>query len=596
LAVSLYIFNGVKIKFNGVKMPQTRLVEIEKLQPHEEADPERLRELTQQIALDKTLKYAIVADEKTNVILDGEHRYNALKSLGCRWIPVVYVNYESQNIEVHTWRNNHPITKKDVIEAALTGKLFPPKTSKHMMKNSDNLVHISSIEKRVDAPLEVLKSKLEFVEMEKVKTAMQTDMKDVLPVYTRFLKTGVVDTPLIVDEKTNVLLDGYEAFQALELLSAQKAPTLKVDIKNLEIKTLNLQLGNLTRETLLEAGLKGAKLPPKSFAILTEPVGINIPLERLVKAGRGNRKALKVYNSPLELLCEGWPTPLVRLNSLSTAQRSVWAKLECYNPFSNSVKDRVGWYMIKEALEKGELKKVLFEATSTNTGIALTSIANMLGAKTKLYVPMTVQKASDIYLEVLGAEVVRLPVGLTVEALTQVDAEAKAHGALHLNQFENDANLKAHLKHTAKEIDQQLASLGLKPTCIIGGLGTSGHMSAISIYFKTKYGNDVKIVGVQPAPNQAIPGIRRIETGMKWVHWTSFDQIVDVKQQEAIEAAIKIARKEGLLIGSSSGAVVHAFQKIAEEKGVYVLVFPDSGYKYAEQFEKHLTKLERTSN
>jgi len=568
-------------------MPQTHLVEIEKLRQHEEADPEHLKELTRQIASDKTLKYAIVADEKTNVILDGEHRYNALKNLGCKWIPVVYVDYESQNIEVHTWRNNHPLTKKDVIEAALTGKLFPPKTSKHMIKNSDNLVHISSIEKRVDAPLEVLKSKLEFVGLEKMKTAMQIDMKDVLPIYAKFLKTGAVDTPLIVDKRTNVLLDGYETFQALDLLSAQKAPTLKVDAKNLEIKTLNPQLGNLTGEAILNAGLKGAKLPPKSFAILTEHVGINIPLERLVKAGKWNKKTLKVYNSPLELLCEGWPTPLVKLNSLSTPQRSVWAKLECYNPFSNSVKDRVGWYMIKEALEKGELKNVLFEATSTNTGIALTSIANMLGAKTKLYVPMTVQKTSDIYLEVLGAEVVRLPVGLTVEALTQVDAEAKAYGALHLNQFENDANFKAHLKHTAKEIDQQLASLGLKPTCIIGGLGTSGHMSAIAIYFKTKYGDDVKIVGAQPAPNDVIPGIRRVETGMKWIHWTSLDQIVDVTQEEAIEAAIKIARKEGLLVGLSSGAVVHAFQKIAEEKGVYVLVFPDSGYKYAERFEKH---------
>jgi cysteine synthase A len=76
---------------------------------------------------------------------------------------------------------------------------------------------------------------------------------------------------------------------------------------------------------------------------------------------------------------------------------------------------------------------------------------------------------------------------------------------------------------------------------------------------------------------------------MKWYHQASFDEVVDVKQAEAIEGAVKIARKEGLLIGLSSGAVVHAFQKIAEEKGVYVLVFPDSGYKYAEQFGKYLT-------
>jgi cysteine synthase/O-phosphoserine sulfhydrylase/cystathionine beta-synthase len=114
-------------------------------------------------------------------------------------------------------------------------------------------------------------------------------------------------------------------------------------------------------------------------------------------------------------------------------------------------------------------------------------------------------------------------------------------------------------------------------------------MSAISVYFKTKYKGSVKIVGVQPAPNEVVPGIRRIETGMKWYHKASFDEVLDVKQAEAIEGAMKIAKKEGLLIGLSAGAVVHAFQKIAEEKGVYVLVFPDSGYKYAEQFEKYLS-------
>jgi cysteine synthase/O-phosphoserine sulfhydrylase/cystathionine beta-synthase len=289
----------------------------------------------------------------------------------------------------------------------------------------------------------------------------------------------------------------------------------------------------------------------------------------------------------LALLYEGWPTPLVRLNSLSTEKRSVWAKLEGYNPFSNSVKDRIGWAMINEAKEKGELKEVIYEATSTNTGIALTSIANMLGIKTKLFIPKYVQKVSDIYLKVLGAEVIRLPVGLTVEAISQVDAEAKAHRGTHLNQFENDANFKIHLKTTAKEIDEQLKSVGLKPTCIIGGLGTSGHMSAISYYFKTKYGDDVKIIGVQPASNDVIPGIRRIETGMKWFHKVCFDEIVDVKQDEAIKGSMSIARKEGILIGLSAGAVVHAFHKIAEEEGVYVLLFPDTGYKYAEQFEKY---------
>jgi len=569
-------------------MPEVHLTELEKLREHEETDPEHLKELTQQIAADKVLKHPIVVDEKTSVILDGEHRFNALKSLGCKRIPAVYVDYNSPNIVVQTWRNNYNLTKRDVVEAALSGKRFPPKTTCHMIRNSETLMHISSIEKRVDIPLEVLKSELILTPINNVKTAMNIELADVLPTYTLFLKTGIVDTPLIVDKRTGILLYGYEAFQALDLLSAEKAPAFKVNMEDVEIKTLNPQLGSLSKEDILKAGTRGPKLPPKSFNLLAEPVKISFPLEKLVAEKRQNRRALKVYNGTLELLYEGWPTPLVRLNSLSSATRSVWAKLECYNPFSNSVKDRISWAMIKEAMENGELKTALYEATSTNTGIALASIANILGVKTRLYIPKTIQRASDTYLEVLGAEVVRLPVGLTVEAISQVEKEAEADNAAHLNQFENDTNFKVHLKYTAREIDKQLSSLSLKPTCIIGGLGTSGHMSAISHYFKTKYGDSVKIVGVQPAQNEVIPGIRRVETGMKWFQNAQFDEIIDVKQTEAIEGAIKIARKEGLLIGLSSGAVVHAFQKVAEEKGVYVLVFPDSGYKYAEQFEKYL--------
>ncbi|MGB9959013.1 MAG: pyridoxal-phosphate dependent enzyme [Candidatus Bathyarchaeales archaeon] len=493
-------------------------------------------------------------------------------------------------IEVHSRRGGEHLTKKDVINAGLSDKMPPPENSEHVTRNSENntLAHISAVEKKVDIPLEGLKSELEFLNIKDVKSAMQVELKEALPLYARFLETGIVDTPIIVDEKTHVILEGYEAFQAVDLLAAQKIPSFKVDIEKVEIKSL--QPGcPVTKEAIIEAGLKGPKLPPKSFKVIIESSKINVPLKALAAPKENDKKALKVFNSTLELLYEGWPTPLVRLGSLSTEKRNVWAKLEGYNPFSNSVKDRIGWAMIAEALEKGELKKALYEATSTNTGIALASIANILGIKSKLFIPKTIQKVSDIYLEVLGAEVVRLPVGLTVESIGRVEAEAKADKAAHLNQFENDANFKVHLKYTATEIDEQLQSMHLKPTHIIGGLGTSGHMSAISTYFKTKYKDSVKIIGVQPAHNEAIPGIRRIETGMKWYHQATFDQIIDVKQAEAIEGAIKIARKEGVLIGLSAGAVVHAFQKIAEEEGVYVLVFPDSGYKYAEQFEKYLT-------
>jgi len=571
---------------------EVQLVELDKLRQHEEVDPAHLKELKEEIRSDKILKFAIVVDKNTNIILDGEHRFNSLKELGCRRIPVVYVDYNSPAIQVQSWRNNLRLTKKDIIKAGLSEKKLPPKTSKHMIKIGDLLLHISAIQRRTDVPLEVLRNDIKLVDIKDVKPAMCTELREVLPLYAKFLETSIVDNPIIVDWKTGVILEGHEVFQALDLLSAKKVPAIKVNIFDMKIRSLQPGLKPITAEAIIEAGLKGPRLPPKSFKVLLEPLKVNVRLRELLAPEEKDRRILKVYNSTLELLYEGWPTPLVKLKSLSNDERSVWAKLEGYNPFSNSVKDRIGWSMLNDALERGALKQAIYEATSTNTGIALTSIANTLGVKAKLYIPQTIQKVSDVYLKVLGAEVIRLPVGLTVEAIDKVDFQAKADDATHLNQFENDANFKVHLKYTARELDQQLQSVGLKPSCIIGGLGTSGHMSAISFYFKNKYRNNVKIVGVQPAPNEVIPGIRRVETGMKWLHWMDFDEVVDVKQVEAIEAVISIARKEGLLIGLSAGAVVHAFNKISKDEGVYVLIFPDTGYKYAEQFENYFKNLQ----
>lgn len=402
-----------------------------------------------------------------------------------------------------------------------------------------------------------------------LKSSIELDFREVISEFKRIMQSKVVSNPIIVDEASNTILMGHRVFFALGLLSAKKVPVVKVDVSKIS------KHRNLT--SYLEEVSK--RLPKVEFT-----------LNELDVWPKEDPRVLKVYESTLDLLVRGWPTPLVKFNSLSSDSRSVWAKLEGFNPFSNSVKDRIGWSMIMDALKKSELKEILYEATSTNTGIALTSIANILGKKTKLFIPKSIQRVSDTFLRILGAEVVRMPVSLTVEAIDEVDVEAKMVGASHLNQFENDANFKVHLKYTAKELDLQLMSLDLKPTHIIGGLGTSGHMSAISLYFKSKYGDDVKVIGVQPAPDEVIPGIRRIETGMKWIHWVKFDEIVDVKLDEAIEGVIRVARSEGLLIGLSAGAVVNAFTKVAEEEGVYVLVLPDTGYKYAEQFESYLSK------
>jgi len=566
---------------------EPQLANLEKLKSHEEVDQNHLVELKRKIEADDILKYPIIVDKKTNVIIDGEHRFTVLKELQCKTIPVIYIDYESPLIEVQSWRKNFKLTKAAVIKAGISGKKLPPKTSKHLIKRSTGATHISVIGKRVDALLEMLKQEITLVNLNLLKPAMRSDTRDVLPLYTKFSQTRSVDTPIIIDKTTNTILEGSEAYQALDLLTVEKAPAIAINIQKAKIKTTH----PITKEEIIKAGMEGPKLPPKAFKILAAPIKIEkIPLRKLLSQKKKNKSTLHVYESTLNLLQGTWPTPLVKLNSLSSNDITVFAKLEGFNPFSNSIKDRVGWAMIREALENKELSSILYEATSTNTGIALASIANTLGIKTRLYIPQTIQKISDTYLKTLGAEIVRLPINLTVEAINQVEAEANADKATHLNQFENDANLKVHLKHTAKELDDQLGILGLKPTCIIGGLGTSGHMSAISLYFKTRYKNKVEIIGVQPAKNESIPGIRRIEAGMKWYHWTRFDHIVDVTQTEAIEGTINIAKKEGILIGLSAGAVVSAFNKIAKAKGVYALIFPDTGYKYGEQIQTYLNK------
>lgn len=431
--------------------------------------------------------------------------------------------------------------------------------------------------------------RFKLISISELKQVFKPSLPMVLRAYRRILSEDVVHEPLLVERSSLTVLKGSEVLESLKLLSASKAPAILLDKSAFKVRRIRPPPEEIDVNFLLRA--EGRRLPESEFEIdvSAEIEPVNVPLSDLVSAEL-DRRRLRVYESSLSLLYEGWPTPLVKLQSFSKEGKLVYAKLEAFNPFSNSVKDRIAWSMIMEAMEEGRLGETLYEATSTNTGIALASIANILGKRAKLFIPKTIQKVSDTILKALGAEVVRMPVSLTVEAIEDVDSMARRDNAVHLNQFENDANLKVHLRYTARELDEQLRSINVKPDYIIGGLGTSGHMSAISIYFKSKYGGDVKLIGVQPAPNEIIPGIRRIESGMKWIHLAEFDEIIDVTRDETIEGALEVARKEGLLIGLSSGAVFKAFKEIAEASGSYVMIFPDSGYKYAEQFEKYFQK------
>jgi len=146
-------------KKNNNALIRTRicLVDISSLKAHERTDSFRLKALKDEIWSDGFLKRPIVVDEKTNVIIDGHHRVEALRLLGCVKIPVCYVDYMCDKIGLKAMVKNIEITKDKVIEAALNNNLFDPKSTWHYVKLSNNIKHISYIQRRIDIPLESLK-------------------------------------------------------------------------------------------------------------------------------------------------------------------------------------------------------------------------------------------------------------------------------------------------------------------------------------------------------------------------------------------------------------------------------------------------------
>ncbi len=393
---------------------------------------------------------------------------------------------------------------------------------------------------------------MKIIPIYKVRGHEAPPMQDLLEVIGEMLWEGVVEKPVIVDDDLRAV-SNEEVLHSLNKLGVKLVPVSKVGEE------------------------------------------IKVPLEDLDFYGDISPKPFRIFNSSVELLRRGWPTPLVLLKSLSEGDVRVWGKLESFNPFSQSIKDRIGWYMFVKALEEGGFRKkeMIYEATSTNTGLALAALAAIHGFKAKLYIPSSIQKVSDIFLKALGAEVVRLPKKLTIECVDEVAEEALRAGAVNLNQFENDYNFEAHLRFTAKELDLQVRVGRLKPASIFGGIGTSGHMAAITFYFRNRYRNTVKVFFAQPAEDEVIPGIRRVESGMKWVHWVEANEVIDITLQEAVEGVKLVGRGDGLLIGLSSGAIVAAYRKVMREgnimPGDHLLILPDNGFKYGEQLEKFLT-------
>nr|WP_156017819.1 cysteine synthase family protein [Sulfuracidifex metallicus] len=276
-----------------------------------------------------------------------------------------------------------------------------------------------------------------------------------------------------------------------------------------------------------------------------------------------------------------WPTPLLKLN----IGKDVWGKLEFYNPFSRSIKDRTAYYLFKEAIKREA--KAMVEATSGNTGIALASMASSHGINFTMFVPATASKVYRLFASILGAEVFTAG-EKTADLIPLVKQYSSVSNAVNLDQFNNPVNLLAHYNTTAKEIDEQLTSQGLTPQRIIATMGTGGHIAGISKYFKEKYGDEVEIIGVQPAEGSRIPGLKRQDfSNNSLLALGKVDRVMDISLEEAVDGVKLIGRTSGILIGISAGATVSAFNKVKDDRTT-VLIFPDDAFKYVDVLEQIL--------
>ncbi|MGX1828166.1 cysteine synthase A [Paenibacillus taichungensis] len=288
-------------------------------------------------------------------------------------------------------------------------------------------------------------------------------------------------------------------------------------------------------------------------------------------------------------------TPLLELSNFARkyqVEAKIIAKLEYFNP-AGSVKDRIGYGMIKDAEEKGLINQnsVIIEPTSGNTGVGLAFAAAALGYRLIITLPESFSVERRKLLIALGAELVLTP---TTEGMSGAIKKAEEIAATIPNsfipqQFKNPANPQVHKVTTAEEIWRDTEG---KVDIFIGGVGTGGTISGVGEALKQRK-EDVEIIAVEPSDSPVLSG------GTKGVHTIQgigagfvpdnfnrsvVDEIVQVSNEDAFETARFLAKSEGLLVGISSGAAAYAAVQIAErpenKNKCIVVLFPDTGERY----------------
>lgn len=288
-------------------------------------------------------------------------------------------------------------------------------------------------------------------------------------------------------------------------------------------------------------------------------------------------------------------TPIVKLSHLGLSEKvNLFAKLELYNP-AGSVKDRTGKYMIEDAERKGILKPggTIIEGTAGNTGLGIAFAALNKGYQVIFVVPTKFSEEKQILMRALGAKIINTPREdgmLGASAKTEQLLE-EIPGSVALRQFHNPANPLAHYETTGPEIYRDL---GGQINYLVAGAGSGGTYSGVMRYLKEK---DPSIKGILADPvGSTMGGGEHADYNIEGIgndfiaetmDMSLVDQVIKINDEEAFSAVRKLAAKEGIIAGSSSGAALAAAEKLIASgaEGNVVVVFPDRGDRY---FSKHL--------
>ena len=275
-------------------------------------------------------------------------------------------------------------------------------------------------------------------------------------------------------------------------------------------------------------------------------------------------------------------TPLVELKHCSPKPGvRLFAKLEGTNP-TGSVKDRIVKEMVLDAEEAGLLKPgdTIVEASTGNTGIALAMVGRSRGYTVRVVMPENVYPEIPRTLAAYGAIVEQIPAENGVRGAMEIAREmAKREGWLMMDQFCNPSNTKAHYETTGPEIIDDLPEVDV----FLAGLGTGGTLMGVGRRLK-EANPETRVIAVEPHPGYQVQGLKSLADGFipPILDFGLLDGKILVRSAHAFQAAAEIMRREAIFAGVSSGAVLHAAEKVAArlERGNVVLIFADSGWKY----------------